>query len=67
LKLHPEDRVATRIVARIDELFSIDAEARSANLDQAARHLLRLERARPLALPGSFLEDPVNRSGRLGK
>jgi transposase len=48
LKLHPEDRVATRIVARIDELFSIDAEARSANLDHAARHALRLERARPL-------------------
>jgi transposase len=48
LKLHPEDRTAARIVARIDELFAIDAEARSANLDQAARHTLRLERARPL-------------------
>jgi transposase len=44
----PEDRVATRIVARIDELFSIDAEARSANFDHAARHALRLQRARPL-------------------
>ena len=40
--------MATRIVARIDELFSIDAEARSANLDHAAHHRLRLERARPL-------------------
>lgn len=48
LKLHPEDRVARRLVARMDELFSIDAEARSANLDHAARHALRLERARPL-------------------
>lgn len=48
LKLHPEDRVATRIVARIDELFAIDADARSANLDHAARHRLRLERSRPL-------------------
>jgi transposase len=48
LKLRPEDRVATRIVARIDELFSIDAEARSAHLDHAARHALRLQRARPL-------------------
>lgn len=48
LKLHPEDRVATRLVARMDELFSIDAEARSANLDRATRHALRLERARPL-------------------
>jgi transposase len=48
LKLHPEDRVAMRIVARIDALFSIDAQARLANLDQAFRHRLRLERARPL-------------------
>jgi transposase len=48
LKLHPEDRVAARLVARIDALFSIDAEARSANLDHAARHALRLQRARPL-------------------
>jgi transposase len=48
LKLHPEDRVAMRIVARIDELFAIDAEARCANLDHAARHAVRLERARPL-------------------
>jgi transposase len=48
LKLHPDDRVAMRIVARIDELFSVDSEARSANLDHASRHSLRLERARPL-------------------
>ena len=48
LKLHPEDRVAARLVARIDALFSIDAEARSAHLDHAARHALRLQRARPL-------------------
>lgn len=48
LKLHPGDRTAMRIVARIDELFSIDAAARANHLDHAARHLLRLERARPL-------------------
>jgi transposase len=48
LKLHPDDRIAARIAARIDELFSIDAEARTANLDHAARHKLRLERSRPL-------------------
>ena len=40
--------MAARIVARIDELFSIDAEARAANLDQLARQQLRLERSRPL-------------------
>jgi len=48
LKLHPEDRTAMRIVARIDELFAIDAEARSADLDHLARHKLRLQRSRPL-------------------
>jgi transposase len=71
LKLHPDDRVATRIVARIDELFSIDAEARAANLDHTSRHQLRLERARPLLdilklrskLPGGRLYRPVRSPG----
>jgi hypothetical protein len=48
VKLHPDDRIATRIVARIDELFAIDAQARTDHLDPAARHALRLERAIPL-------------------
>ena len=48
LKLHPEDRVAARLVAQIDELFAIDAEARSAGLDHAARQAVRLARAQPL-------------------
>jgi transposase len=48
VKLHPEDRVATQIVWRIDELFSIDAQAREQRFDYTARHALRLERARPL-------------------
>lgn len=48
VKLHPDDRIATRIVARIDELFAIDAQARTDKLDHAARHALRLERAIPL-------------------
>ena len=47
-KLNPDDAVATRIVARIDELFAIDAQARVQNLDHAARQALRLEQARPL-------------------
>lgn len=37
LKLHPEDRVAARIVARMDELFCIDAQARTENLAPASR------------------------------
>ena len=50
LKLHPNDRLAVRLVAQIDELFAIDAEARWAHLDQAARQALRLERAQPLLI-----------------
>jgi transposase len=48
LKLNPADLIATAIVRRMDELFGIDAEARAQNLDHAARHALRLERAKPL-------------------
>ena len=33
---------------RIDKLFGIDAVAREEKLDRAARHVLRLERAKPL-------------------
>jgi transposase len=48
LKLHPDDRVATQLLTRIDDLFAIDAEARNASMDHAARHALRQERSRPL-------------------
>ena len=48
MKLNPGDAIATAIVRRIDELFGIDAEARAQNLDHAARHALRQERAQPL-------------------
>jgi transposase len=48
LKLQPDDRVAARLVAQMDDLFAIDAEARADGLDHAARHTLRLERAQPL-------------------
>ena len=47
-KLNPSDTTATGIVARIDELFAIDAQAREQNLDHAARHALRVGRAKPL-------------------
>jgi hypothetical protein len=47
-KLNPSDADATRIVRLIDELFGIDAQARVQNLDHAARHALRLDRAKPL-------------------
>ena len=48
VKLSPEDRVAAQLVARIDELFAVDAEARDAGMDHAARHVLRGERCGPL-------------------
>jgi transposase len=48
LKLSPEDRLAARLVARIDELFAIDAEARDAGMSHEQRHMLRGERSRPL-------------------
>jgi len=48
VQLNPTDAVATRLVKLIDELFRIDALAREEKLDRAARHALRLERARPL-------------------
>jgi transposase len=48
LKLNPADKVASRIVASIDELFSVDAHARAGNLNLAARYLLRVEQSAPL-------------------
>ena len=45
VKLHPQDAQAVRIVRLIDELFAIDAEARTAKLDHAARHVLRSKKA----------------------
>jgi transposase len=47
-KLHPDDRVAAGIVAQINALFAIDAEARARNLNQTERHVLRQQQARPL-------------------
>jgi transposase len=47
-QLNPSDVAATRIVRLIDDLFSIDAQAREQNLDHAARQALRLEWAKPL-------------------
>lgn len=48
LQLNPDDRAAAQLVARMDELFAIDAEARQAGLDPSSRHMLRQERTVPL-------------------
>jgi transposase len=48
VQLNPRDPVTTPIVARMDELFAVDAEARRKALNFAARHIRRQEIAKPL-------------------
>ena len=48
VKLHPKDQTSIRMVAQMDELFAMDAQAREQNLSQDQRHLRRLEKAKPL-------------------
>lgn len=74
MQLNPQDPVARAIVALIDELFAIDAEARRQALSLAARDALRQQQSRPLlgviqkqieaarttALPGCALAKACN-------
>jgi len=48
VQLNPRDPVATPIVARMDQLFAVDAEARCRALSLTARHVQRQETAKPL-------------------
>jgi transposase len=48
VELNPQDQTAIRIVAQIDKLFEIDARAREQGLSRQHRHLLRLEKSKPL-------------------
>jgi transposase len=48
VKLNPKDQTAIGIVAQMDQLFAIDAQARAQKLTQSDRHLLREQKARPL-------------------
>jgi len=48
VQLNPRDPVATPIVARMDELFAVDAEARCRAIGLTGCHALRQERAKPL-------------------
>jgi transposase len=71
VKLNPGDPAASLMVARIQELFAVDAEAREQGLSVEGRHRLRqqkapellekikaaIEAARPGALPGGALEN----------
>jgi transposase len=48
VQLNPKDQISIRIVAQMNELFAIDAKARDEGLSQIDRHLLRLEKSKPL-------------------
>jgi hypothetical protein len=48
VQLNPRDPVTTPIVAQMDELFAVDAEARGKTLTIAARHIWRQKTAKPL-------------------
>lgn len=48
VELNPQDPFATPILARISELFAIDAQGREQGLTLEARHTLRQEKSRPM-------------------
>jgi transposase len=48
LEAHNDDRAALALVATIDELFGIDAQARELHLSLAERDQLRQQKARPI-------------------
>ena len=48
VELNPKDQDALRIVAQMDELFAIDAQARKEGLRPQDRQLLRLDKSKPL-------------------
>jgi tetratricopeptide (TPR) repeat protein len=48
VKLNPKDQTSIRIVAQINGLFAIDAQARQESLSLMDRHVLRLEKTKPL-------------------
>jgi len=48
VEAHPDDRAAIALVATIDELFAIDAQARKQNLTVIERDQLRQQKARPI-------------------
>jgi hypothetical protein len=81
VKLNSKDQTAIGIVAQMDQLFAIDAQARARKLTQSDRHLLRQQKARPLlaqikatieaarmqALPGNALANTLALWSRLSR
>ena len=64
VKLNPGDPVAGPILARINELFAIDAEAREQGLSSESRHQLRQQRA-PMLLDKIKAEIAAAKAGAL--
>jgi len=48
VKLNPKDQTAIGLVAQMDQLFAIDAQAQAQKLTHSDRDLLRQQKARPL-------------------
>jgi transposase len=48
VKLNPNDKTSIELVAQINELFGVDAQAREEVLNEASRHALRLEKSKPI-------------------
>ena len=48
VELNPKDQDALRLVAQMDELFAIEAQARKEELSPQDRQLLRLDKSQPL-------------------
>jgi transposase len=48
VKLNPKDTTSIQVVAQMDELFGIDAQARQEGLNQIDRQVLRLDKSKPL-------------------
>jgi hypothetical protein len=48
VKLNKQDAASIRAVELINDLFAIDAQARNEKMDDAARHVLRRDKAPPL-------------------
>jgi transposase len=48
VKLNSKDQTAIGIVAQMDQIFAVDAQAWAQRLTQSDRHLLREQKARPL-------------------
>ena len=66
MELNPKDQQAISIVAQMDKLFEIEAEAREESLSPEARHAMRLEKSKPL-LDEIKAQIETARSGALPK